>query len=312
MINNNSSIWSSFISPKSILGILISLICLYFVYIDFDSDGVLNKIIKIDFIHFSLAILCLFLSLFVRAYRWNLIFDDESIRKYDLYRAEILGFWGNSVLPLKMGELIKFHYAKKLTSKNYTFVFGTILLERLVDFILITPFIFIFQIYFPLEIILNKVNFFIFLIPICILFYLIYKYLLPRLKENILRNISKNLIETTIRQKYLILSSTIMLWLLIFLNVHFIQASLQLGLTIFDSFSIMILGTIIYAVPSLPGGIATFHFAIQEFSVKFLNITDASSQAFAFILHAHSYIFFIILGSYYFIKDSRKILSFRR
>ena len=34
--------------------------------------------------------------------------------------------------------------------------------------------------------------------------------------------------------------------------------------------------------------------------------------AFAFILHAHSYIFFILVGTYYFSKDSKEILSFRK
>ena len=79
-------------------------------------------------------------------------------------------------------------------------------------------------------------------------------------------DLNRHLIKSTIKQKNSILLSTILIWLLIFLNVHFIQASLELGLTILDSFSIMILGTIIYAVPSLPGGIATFHLAIQQFS----------------------------------------------
>ena len=40
MQNNQKSIWREFLSPKSIFGILISLICLYFVYSNFDSDGV--------------------------------------------------------------------------------------------------------------------------------------------------------------------------------------------------------------------------------------------------------------------------------
>jgi len=310
-MNNNISIWSNFLSLKSILGIIISFICLYFVYSTFDSNGIMNQMIKLNFTYLFLAISCLFISLLIRAFRWNLLFYDNNVKKYDLYRSEVLGFWGNSIFPLKMGELIKIHYAKKLTSKSYTFVFGTIILERLIDFILIIPFIFIFQIYFPSELILGKISFFIFLIPLTILSYLIYKYIFPRLKENILSTVDKNLIKTTIDQRNLILLSTIAIWILIFLDVYFVQASLQLDLGFKDCFSIMILGTIIYAVPSLPGGLATFHLAIQEFSINFLDMSDASSQAFAFTLHAHSYIFFIILGSYYFIKDSNQILTFK-
>ena len=114
--------------------------------------------------------------------------------------------------------------------------------------------------------------------------------------------------------KYLtfFLLSHLILWTLIFLDVYFIQAAMSLELNFFECFSIMLVGTIIYIIPSSPGTFGTFHLAIQEFMVNFLDKPEQTSQAFAFILHAHSYIFFIILGSYYFIKDSSLILSFRR
>ena len=74
----------------------------------------------------------------------------------------------------------------------------------------------------------------------------------------------------------------------------------------------MFVATIIYAIPSSPGTIGTFHIAIQEVMVNFLGQSIDVSIAFAFILHAHSYLFFIILGSWYFLKDSKNILSFRK
>ena len=301
---------AQFLSPKSILGFLISFICLYFVYINFDKGGVLSKVVNLNYFYLSLSVICISVSLFIRALRWSFFFDDSGIKKYDLYRAEVMGFWGNSILPLKIGELIKIHYAKVLTAKKYSLILGTIILERLIDFILIAPFIFIFYVYFPDEFILNKIIFFMLLIPFIIFLVVIYKYFFRSFREKVIGNLDKILVFNTLKYKKSILSSTIVIWLLIFLDVYFIQASLKLDLDILECLSIMILGTIIYAVPSLPGAIGTFQYGIMEF-MKFLGKGEVDAQAFAFILHAHSYIFFIILGSYYFIKDSNRILSFR-
>ena len=74
----------------------------------------------------------------------------------------------------------------------------------------------------------------------------------------------------------------------------------------------MLIGTIVYIIPSSPGTFGTFHLIIQEFMINILDKPEMVSKTFAFILHAHSYIFFIMIGSYYFIKDSSNILSFRR
>ena len=87
--------------------------------------------------------------------------------------------------------------------------------------------------------------------------------------------------------------------------------AMHLNLSIIHCLLIMFVATVIYAIPSSPGTIGTFHIAIQEVMVNFLNQTIDAAIAFAFILHAHSYLFFIILGSYYFLKDSKNILSFR-
>tara|TARA_B100000212_G_scaffold321639_1_gene280365 strand:- start:647 stop:886 length:240 start_codon:yes stop_codon:yes gene_type:complete len=73
----------------------------------------------------------------------------------------------------------------------------------------------------------------------------------------------------------------------------------------------MLVGTIVYIIPSSPGTFGTFHLAIQEFMIVFLDKPESISIAFAFVLHAHSYIFFILVGTYYFSKDSKNILSLK-
>ena len=132
--------------------------------------------------------------------------------------------------------------------------------------------------------------------------------------KNKIKNIFKDFTILGIsKNKNSILFSTIILWILIYLDVYFIQASMiNLKLTLFECFCIMLIGTIIYIIPSSPGTFGTFHLAIQEFMIVFLDKPESVSIAFAFILHAHSYIFFILVGTYYFSKDSKEILSFRK
>ena len=319
----SNSILNQFLSVKSILGLFISFACLYYVYINFDSSSFVKEILNLNYFYLLLSFFVLFLSLIVRAVRWKQIFGSEDISTYDLYRSEVLGFWGNSVFPLKIGELIKIHYAKLLTFKKYSFVLGTIIIERLIDFFLISPFIFLLYmffpndiildkinffiispfifllyIFFPNDIILDKINFFIIMILLIIGFSVLYKYFLHSFSKKIMNNIDEKLFKNFLKNKSSILFSTCILCILIFLDVYFIQAAMaNLKLSIFECFCIMLVGTIIYIIPSSPGTFGTFHLAIQEFLVVFLNKPEAISKAFAFILHAHSYIFFIGLGN---------------
>ena len=306
------SISGDFFSTKSLFGLFISFICLYYVYLNFNLNSFIGHMLTLDFSLLCLSLFTIFLSLIVRAIRWKMIFNSNDILIYDLYRSEVLGFWGNSLFPLKLGELMKIHYAKILTQKKYSTVFGTIIIERLADFIVIAPFLVLLYIYFPGDFFLGKIESLISIIILSIFIILLLKYVFLSLKNKI-KNIFKGFkIFEISKNKNSILFSTIILWVLIYLDVYFIQASMiDLDLTSFECFYIMLVGTIVYIIPSSPGTFGTFHLAIQEFMILFLDKPESISIAFAFILHAHSYVFFILVGTYYFSKDSKEILSFR-
>ena len=309
-ILNTNSIKNQFFTLKSIFGFLISFVCLYFVYLNFDFFVFLSQLKSLNYIFLILSLFTIFLSLIVRAVRWKYIFNSNDISTYDLYRSELLGFWGNSVLPLKMGELMKIHYAKILTGKKYITVLGTIIVERLIDFFLISPFLILLYFYFPHEFISDRINMLVFILFILAAILLIYRLFLSRIKQKITKSVDSSLWNNFSINKNTILSSTIVLWVLIYLDVYFVQASMTgLNLTLFECFSIMLIGTIVYIIPSSPGTFGTFHLIIQEFMINILDKPEMTSKTFAFILHAHSYIFFIVIGTYYFIKDSRQILS---
>ena len=301
-----------FFSYKNLIGIIISMVCLYFVFQSFDWVEFIEELTNLNYFYLVISILCLIGSIILRAFRWKKIFGSDDIKVIHLYKAEVIGFWGNSLFPLRLGEIIRIHYAKVLTLKKYSLIFGTIILERLIDLILIMPFVFIFYYYFPIEIINSKINFLLFIILVLFISIIVYKYFFQSIKNKFLKDIEVDLIQNFIDNKILLASLSFLIWILVLLDVYFVQASMHLNFSIIHCLLIMFVATVVYAIPSSPGTIGTFHLAIQEVMVKFLGETIDTSIAFAFILHAHSYLFFIILGSCYFLKDSKNILSFRK
>ena len=311
MNQQSNKISEYFFSYKNVIGISISVICLYFVYNSFNWMEFIKQLIGLNYFYLFISILCLISSIILRAFRWKMIFNLDDIKTMDLYKAEIIGFWGNSIFPLRLGEIIRIHYVKVLTLKKYSLILSTILLERFIDLILISPFACIFYYYFPMEMINSKINFLIFSIPIIFIIIIAYKYFFKTIKSKFIENIGFDLIQNFINNKIPLIGLSFLIWTLILLDVYFVQASMNLNLSIMQCLLILFVATIIYAIPSSPGTIGTFHIAIQETMVRFLEQTIDVSIAFAFILHAHSYLFFIILGSCYFLKDSKNILSFR-
>ncbi len=311
MNQKNNKLSSYFFSYKNLIGLLISVTCLYFVYQSFDWVNFIKELINVNYFYLLLSILCLTGSIILRAFRWKKIFSCSSIKVADLYRAEIIGFWGNSLFPLRLGEVIRIHYVKVLTLKKYSLILGTMILERLIDLILIGPFVFIFYYYFPMDLMNDKIYFLLSLIPLLFILYLIFKFFFKSIKQKLIKNIGLSLLSDFMNNKVILMIWSFLIWLLVFLDVYFVQMAMHLNLSIIHCLLIMFVATVIYAIPSSPGTIGTFHIAIQEVMVNFLNQTIDTAIAFAFILHAHSYLFFIILGSYYFLKDSKNILSFR-
>ena len=300
-----------FLSIKNLIGVAVSVFCLYIISDSFNWISFFNELSKVNVFYLLLSIICLFFSLIVRALRWKSIFHTNKIKLTHLYKAEIVGFWGNSIFPLRMGELIKIHYSKILTKKKYSYILGTIIIERLIDILLLAPIVVILYYFFPLESINSRIDsiFIIILAIICIstLFIYIYK----RLKINLYAKIEINLISNFRNNFFILCIYSSIIWILIFLNVYFIQLSMHLKFSLLNCLLIVFVATIIYAIPSAPGTIGSFHLGIQELLINFLGCSIDTSIAFAFILHAHSYLFFIIIGSYYFLRDSDKILSFK-
>ena len=121
-------------APKAIVGIIISIIGIYWAFKDFQFFDFKESIHQVDLLYLVLATLFLWVSVWLRGLRWKWLFkENDSPTIASLYRAELIGYFGNNVLPLRFGELLRTYIISKEYSLSKSFVFGTVVLERLMD-----------------------------------------------------------------------------------------------------------------------------------------------------------------------------------
>ena len=120
--------------PKAIVGVVISIAGIYWAFKDFHFSDFITSMQQVNLIYIVLATFLLWVSVWLRGLRWKWLFkENDSPTIISLYRAELIGYFGNNILPLRLGELLRSYIVGKENSLSKSFVFGTVILERLMD-----------------------------------------------------------------------------------------------------------------------------------------------------------------------------------
>ena len=296
--------------PKVIIGVVISFAGIYWAFKDFVIFDFKQSIQQIDFVYFLLATIFLWGSVWLRGIRWKWLFNDSASPSVaSLYRAELIGYFGNNVLPLRLGEILRAYIVGKENNLPKSFVFGTVVLERLMDMFALIFFGIILLFLYPFEegwvgdYILKGGS--VILIVIFVLI-IISRFKLKSTENKILRifnQIMDGLL--SIRKKSIIpvVISSILIWSIYLLDVHLIQRAFQFNLSWTQSLAILVISSLVLSIPSAPGMIGTFHAAVKYTMVDLFAFTPNEGNSFAILMHAYGYILFTLLGAYYFLKS---------
>jgi uncharacterized protein (TIRG00374 family) len=85
---------------------------------------------------FGLSIPAYVLVIYLRALRWKHL--TAPVHEYStgvLFRATAVGFMANNIFPLRMGEVIRSWYLAREGGGSRAAVFGTVILERVIDMV---------------------------------------------------------------------------------------------------------------------------------------------------------------------------------
>ncbi len=126
------STWRRWLGPALVYAL--SLLCLVWVYRDFDWDSQMPRLKQMHWFWILLAVTCDILVYVTQAWRWNLLL--EPIAPLPLGRtvqAIYIGLFANEVLPLRTGEAIRCYLQSVWNNISFPVVISSVLIERLFD-----------------------------------------------------------------------------------------------------------------------------------------------------------------------------------
>ena len=297
-------------SPKAIIGIIISLTGVYWAFRDFNYIDFKRSIQQIDLVYLILATIFLWGSVWLRGLRWKWLFKESSSPSVSsLYRAELIGYFGNNVLPLRLGELLRTYIVGKENNLSKSFVFGTVVLERLMDMLALIFFAIILFFLYPFE--EGWISDYLIKGGVAILIIILLLAILSRFKSNstnnkflsILNQILNGLLSIRKQKVIPVVISSLLIWSIYLLDVYFIQRAFQFNLSWDQSLTVLVISSLVLSIPSAPGMIGTFHAAVKYTMVDLFAFTPSEGNSFAILLHAYGYILLTLLGAYYFLKS---------
>lgn len=311
---------------KSIMGIGISFLFVWLAFRGTNLSELAETIQGINYFILIAAMALLVFSVWIRAIRWRILISKMgNITTKDLYKATMVGYMGNNILPLKMGELLRAYSISKKQHIIFSGAFSSLVVERIMDlisFILIITVVFSI---FPITDWAQKIAIagFLILIGFVTFSFILFKYnnkfenwylarqkqLVAKDKETIANHFVgfcrglESLWQNPRPWHTIFLS--LFLWAIYFIFTILSIYAFNFNLGILDTMKMGIIVltfvTLAMILPSAPGAIGTYHAAAIA-ALQIVNINTDSARAFAIMSHLAQYIPLTFIGLYYFFK----------
>tara|TARA_B100001996_G_C18656893_1_gene591539 strand:+ start:654 stop:1634 length:981 start_codon:yes stop_codon:yes gene_type:complete len=310
---------------------LASVLGIYIAFQGENIEGLWSQIVQIDKTAFYSANILLLLSCFVRAYRWGLILEPiEKIKLKDLFASTMVGYFGNGVLAFRLGELLRAYSISQNRSISVPQAFGTVILERILDLLMVL-FVFLLVIpWFPFEfewLRMSAILFagLIFGIMLFIFFSFKFQWNYNIQKLNILQTgFGKNIIHIlnkifdgiilikNTKHSLAIIFSSILLWFMYYSVTIILLYACNINLGIVGSGILLIIGSFAIGIPALPGSAGTYDAGVKFGLITVFSIVSDKALTYALVSHFVSYFPVVIVGAIYFMMGSIKISEIQK
>lgn len=320
---------------KIIIGILVSLFFIFLFVKNIDFNKLYLALVHANYFYLIPSIIVLLISFYFRAWRWHtLLAGIKNIKTKDLMSPLIIGFMGNSVLPLRLGEFIRSYMLTRREKIPFSQGLATIIVERIFDSLGLIFMMVAVLLVFPVNLNLGasdsinpnqikSAGVILFIGSIFLLGVLV----LIRLRVDIFNRIIHSILGKRflhIAQKIqdivskfaeglnvlgnwkrLLLSifQTFLVWFTVAASVYFVMLAFNLGnLPIYSPIVIMVLTALGVSVPSTPGYVGPYHAACL-YAVTALGGETNLASGFTIVLHLSQMLPVIIIGFYYLWKE---------
>ena len=298
------------LNQKKYIGFIsafISCFCIYLVYKKIDSDNFFKVLLSVNYIYIFLAGLFLYITIWLRALRWNLILVEKN-NVHRLFKIQMIGYFVNYTLPLRAGEFLKSILLGKKNGMSKSYIFGTVIIERFLDMFSLFLMTLIALYISPIKTIANiSIYWYLIIVVLSLCFFVFLFNFLKIVKINFFDNLIKNFVlaydKFSLNQFVSSSMIGVVIWLIYWINVDMIFRAFNIEADYYQSLIVLIVSSFALSIPSLPGAIGTFHLAVKLTLSSIILIDNSTILPFITILHGYGYLLLTILGFYYVILD---------
>lgn len=276
-----------------------------------------------EYVYVIPAMVLVLLGFGVRAVRWRVICEPIGrLRLQDLFRAAIIGFAANNVLPLRVGEFVRAYAVSRGRPISFSSALATILIDRLLDGMTILLFLPVVLIYLPLPDWVGEVALLALVLYMGVTVALLLgrhrTALVWRLGSRLLRWVPSGLrrrvdqgaagfaeglgILSRPRSLVAVTLFSVTMWGLAAIYYQVIGWALGLSLSFPQALALLVILALGVMLPSSPGFVGTF----QYFNVLALSLFGTDRElaiSYSFLSHAGWYVPVTLLGLYYWTQE---------
>ena len=301
--------------------VLISAVGIYFAFQGENFDILWDYLLVVKWHSFMLSVILLIISVVVRAKRWQYILKPvEHIPLHPLFSSTMIGYFGNSILFFRLGELLRAYSVSVGRTLTVSQAFGTVMLERIIDAFTVVIILILLLPWIPIQNSGIQSSLIVFIgttiIAITIIIisyrwnwlevlktYNIFRHGTGEKLLNIIEKIFDGLTMIT-RSKHIfqLFIFSALLWITYFTMTYYLLDATHLDdIGLMGAGIILAMGSIAIAIPALPGGMGTYDVGIKFVIMLFFSVSSEEALTFALVSHASNYFPYLIIGSIYFI-----------
>jgi len=308
------------------LGIGVSVFFMALLFKKIDFDQLWAALVMVDYRYILLAVVCTFVSYFLRAVRWHyLLIPEKRIPLSSLYPATIIGYMANNVLPARLGEFVRAYVLAQREGLQAPTVFASLVIDRLFDgFTVMLILLFtLFTLQMPQGLVEAEgmlrtggiVTFALYTAVVVFLLLLkrqtmrtlawtgvLLKPFPRKLSDRIIPLLGSFIggIRMSSRGGHIaaVLVSSLAIWIFCVIPVDMVLQGFGVHLPITASMFILVLLVFAVMVPASPGFIGTYHYACFK-GLSAFGVAESTSISIALVLHGTAFFPVIIAGAYH-------------
>lgn len=296
---------------KFIIGLILSSAALWWAFRDIDWAAFKLALVEGNGGMILLGAAVLLTAVPLRGIRWSIFLQPIKRVSWKMTSgATLVGYFGNNALPFRLGEVLRSYYLSRQVNVPMSQVFGTVIVERFLDAISLLVLLAFLPLFEPIPESLRAPvlwSVLVSLILTAMTYWIVKRRAIPLLRGRlILRGRLKTLADnlrlgfTSLRhgRHYLpLFILTLLIWALYLVSLYIIQRGLGLGLSMGQTYLILVATSLVLGVPAAPGFVGTYHAAVILVLVNIYGLDLATGQAAAVVFHAYGFIPYTIFGA---------------